>query len=241
MALVVLLLGPAVGYLTMPALAGLLILVGMRTIKPQDIRSVWRTGPIQKTVVAVTFVLTMVVPLQYAVLVGVGLSVLLYVVQQSNQIVVKRRITTAEGDVVEVSPPASLPPHDVMVLQPYGSLFFASAPVFETALPRVTDQSVGSVVILRLRGQVDLGATFIDVLSRYSSQLHLVGSRLLVVSVDDRVLGQLTAGGVVERIGAESVYSGDDHVGAALSRAVQDATAWVAAQRTAGGSDTATS
>lgn len=234
MALVVLLFGPAVGYLTMPALAGLLILVGVRTIKPHDIRSVWRTGPIQKTVLAVTFVLTMVVPLQYAVLVGVGLSVLLYVVQQSNQIVVKRRITTADGEVVEVSPPASLPPHDVVVLQPYGSLFFASAPVFETALPRVTDQSVGTVVILRLRGQVDLGATFIDVLSRYAAQLHAVGSRLIFVSVDRRVLGQLTAGGVVDRLGAESVYGGDERVGAALSRALEDANAWVEGQRTSG-------
>ena len=53
--------------------------VGVRTIKPDNLTSVWRTGPVQKTVLAVTFVLTMVIPLQYAVLAGVGLSVLLHV------------------------------------------------------------------------------------------------------------------------------------------------------------------
>lgn len=39
----------------------------------------------------VTFVLTMVIPLQYAVVVGVGLSVVLYVVRQSNQVTVTER------------------------------------------------------------------------------------------------------------------------------------------------------
>ena len=40
----------------------------------------WRTGVVQKAVVATTFALTMIVPLQFAVLVGVGLAVVLHVV-----------------------------------------------------------------------------------------------------------------------------------------------------------------
>ena len=75
----------------MPALAGLLMLIGYRTIKPANLRSVWRTGAVQKTVLVVTFVLTMMIPLQYAVLVGVGLSVILHVVRQSNEIIIQRR------------------------------------------------------------------------------------------------------------------------------------------------------
>ncbi len=89
MAVVVVLFGPAVGYLAMPALAGLLILVGVRTIKPDDIVSVWKAGQVQRVVLVVTFVLTMLVPLQYAVVVGVGVSVVLHVVQQSNRVVVQ--------------------------------------------------------------------------------------------------------------------------------------------------------
>ena len=136
MALVILVFGDAVGSVAMPALAGLLMLIGYRTIKPADLQSVWRTGTLQKAVLAVTFLLTLVVPLQYAVLLGVGLSVVLHVVRQSNQVTVRRRVVEPDGQLVEVDPPTELPAHEIIMLQPYGSLFFAAAPVFEAALPR---------------------------------------------------------------------------------------------------------
>ena len=79
MAIVVLVFSGLVGHIAMPALAGLLMLIGFRTIKLADLRSVWRTGAIQKAVLLTTFVLTMLIALQYAVLVGVGLSVILHV------------------------------------------------------------------------------------------------------------------------------------------------------------------
>ena len=230
MAVVVLLFGSAVGYLAMPALAGLLILVGFRTIKPDDIRSVWKTGLVQRSVLGVTFVLTMLVPLQYAVLIGVGVSVVLHVVQLSNKVVVKQRVTSAAGDVIEIEPVAVLPAREVVVLQPYGSLFFASAPLFEAALPRVEAGSRRSVVILRLRGHTDLGTTFVDVLARYAAQLDGVGSRLAIASVDEMVVRQLAAGGVIDVIGADNVVVGDERVGAALARAVADAEQWIGSE-----------
>jgi len=227
MLVVVLLFGSAVGYLAMPALAGLLILVGIRTIKPADIESVWKAGLVQRAVLVVTFVLTMLVPLQYAVLVGVGVSVVLHVVLQSNQVRVRRRVLNAEGHTIEVDPPAVVPPGEVVVLQPYGSLFFASAPVFEEALPAVEASSRRSVVIIRLRGHMDLGTTFIDVLGRYAEKLRDAGSRLVIVSVDTRVLRQLTTGGVVDIVGPEGIHIGDERVGAAVARAVSEGQDWI--------------
>jgi sulfate permease, SulP family len=169
MAVVIVAFGRAVGGLAMPALAGLLMLIGIRTVKPFDLQWVWKTGAVQKVVVGVTFVLTMLVPLQYAVLIGVGLSIVLHVVRQSNQLTVRRQVVDAEGQLDEVDPPAELPGGEVVVLQPYGSLFFAAAPVFEAALPAVGEASSGSVVILRLRGRTDLGTTFMDALHRYAT------------------------------------------------------------------------
>jgi len=231
MAVVIVVFGEAVGYVAMPALAGLLMLIGYRTIKPADLQSVWKTGPVQKAVLAVTFVLTLVVPLQYAVLVGVGLSLVLYVVRQSNQVTVRRRILDADGHLVEVDPPAELPAREVVVLQPYGSLFFAAAPVFEAALPAVEDTSANSVVILRLRGRSDVGTTFMDVLSRYAEALAAVDSKLVIVSASDRIIEQLDVTGITEVIGADNVYPGDERVGATVTRAYADALAWVEAHR----------
>ncbi len=46
MALVILLLGGLIELVAMPALAGLLIVVGVGTIKPEQIMSVAKTGPL---------------------------------------------------------------------------------------------------------------------------------------------------------------------------------------------------
>jgi len=100
--------------------------------------------------------------------------------------------------------------------------------LFEAALPRVEAGSRRSVVILRLRGHTDLGTTFVDVLARYAAQLDEVGSRLAIASVDEMVVRQLAAGGVIDVIGADNVVVGDERVGAALARAVADAEQWIA-------------
>lgn len=231
MAVVVVGFGSVVGQVAMPALAGLLILIGIRTIKPADMASVWRTGPVQKAVLAVTFLLTMVIPLQYAVLAGVGLSVLLHVIRQSNQVTVRRRVRNESGQLVEVDPPAELPAHEVIVLQPYGSLFFAAAPIFLAALPAVGPGSNGSVVILRLRGRTDLGTTFMDALRRYAESLGDAGSRLFIVSANERIIEQLTVTGITDVIGEDGIYPGDERVGATVARAEADAASWVDAQR----------
>ena len=93
----------------------------------------------------------MVIPLQYAVLVAVGLSVILHVVRQSNQVTIKRWLLDPDGNLIKTHPPDQLPANEVVALQPYGSLFFAAAPVLEAQLPATDGAGRNSVVILRLR------------------------------------------------------------------------------------------
>ena len=227
-------LGDAIGNIAMPALAALLILVGIRTVKPRDLASVWRTGAPQRFVLVTTFVLTMVIPLQYAVVAGVALSVLLYVIGQSNHVALKRRTFTEDGHVIETDPPPRLPANDVVILQPYGSMFFAAAPIFEATLPEVTSSSRHTVVILRLRERSDIGSTFIDVLRRYASSLEAVGSKLVIVSLNEPLAEQFRVTGFTGFIGPENLYRATERVGAALEQAERDARAWIAA----GGADT---
>ena len=238
MAVVILAFAGLVGHIAMPALAGLLMLVGFRTIKPDDLQSVWKTGAGQKAVLATTFVLTMVIPLQYAVLAGVGLSVILHVVRQSNQVTIKRWRLDPDGNLIETDPPARLPANEVVVLQPYGSLFFAAASALESQLPAPADAVGNSVVILRLRGRTDLGTTFMDVLRRYAQTLKATGSKLVIVSASERIQEQLRVTGVTDLIIPENIYTGDERVGAAVKRAYADATAWIEHNQHATGTDT---
>jgi len=224
----VLLFAEFVGYVATPALAGLLTIVGIRTVKPDRVLMVWRTGLVQATVLATTFVLTMIIPLQYAVLVGVALSVVLYVVQQSNRVTIRRRVFDPSSRwPSEEDPPAEIPSREMVVLQPYGSLFFAAAPVFEEQLPDVSERSHGSVVIIRLRGKEDIGSTFIDVVVRYAEQLTTVGARLMLAGVSDQVHAQLRDTRALDVIGPENVFRATTSVGESVQQAMDAARAWI--------------
>jgi len=236
MAVVIVVFAGAVEYIAMPGLAGLLMLVGYRTIKPADLVSVWKTGKVQAVVLSVTFVLTMIIPLQNAVLVGVGISMILYVIRQSNDVIMKRWVFEDDGTILEQSAPTEIGSNEVIVLQSYGSLFFAAAPVFEKELPKVTADSRNSVVILRMRGRNDVGTTFMDVLRRYAESLAGVGSKLVIVSATERIQEQLEVTRVTAVVGSENIYSTDERLNATLRRAHADALSWVAGN--AGDDDT---
>ncbi len=231
MATIILAFGWAVDETAMPALAGLLIIVGIRTVKPHDIMAVLKTGQIQAVTMTVTLVLTILIPLQFAVLVGVGISAVLFVIRQSNDLVVKRIEIDPEG-FREVDPPEEVPPNEVMLIQPYGSLFFASASVFEAQLPDVTASSRNSVVIIRLRGRSDLGSTLTETLGRYAEALDAVDSKLVLVSDHDRVLDQLAVTGVAAQIGDDNLYRSDEWLGHTMRRAHSDAEEWIAERAT---------
>jgi SulP family sulfate permease len=223
MALVILLASDLVAYIAMPALAGLLIVVGVSAVKPSRVYSVIKSGPLPTVVMAVTFVLMLLIPLQFAVLAGVGLGIILYVAQQSNRLRVRRVVFAADGRMREIDPPRRVPPREILMLQPYGSLFFASAPTFERQLPAVTEESANSVVIVRLRGTDDVGLAFVEVLRRYAHDLAAVESSLKLVVSEPVVIRQLEAGGLVAEIGAANIYRGTEWVGEALRRAYDDA------------------
>jgi SulP family sulfate permease len=147
-----------------------------------------------------------------------------------NQVTIKQWQVGADDELIETDPPARSPSGEVLVLQPYGSLFFAAAPVFEAALPEITQASRHSVVILRLRGRSDLGSTFMDVLNRYAKALAAVDSKLVIVSANQRVQDQLRVAGITATIGQENVYATDERVGATLKQAHADAISWIESQ-----------
>jgi SulP family sulfate permease len=227
MALVVLFASGVVAFVAMPALAGLLIVIGVQTIKPSRIMSVVKTGPLQTSIMAVTFGLTILIPLQFAVLVGVGLGIILFVAQQSNRVRIRQVHIADDGRMRESDPVESIPADSVVILQPYGSLFFASAPTFEGQLPAVGRGSSNSVVIVRLRGTDQLGLALIEVLRRYAAKLADAGSSLKIVASEERVLAQVRVSGLAGDLGDGNLYEGGEWVGEAVRQAYDDAHAQI--------------
>ena len=228
-AVVVLVAAPLVEMVPMPALAALLIVAGFQGLRIPQAITVWNTGKVTAVVMIMTFVATLMVPLQYAVLVGIVLSILLHVFRQSNKVTVTQIVLVPGGLPEERPAPKELPSNQLTLLWVQGSLFFAAAKAVEELLPAV-DQTDHAVVAIGLRGKSEIGSTFITVLQRYTQALQSRNSKLLLVGVDPSVRSQLAKTGVLALIGAENVFIATPQIGGAMNRAVAAAHAWLGQQ-----------
>ena len=234
MAVVILLFGGVIELVAMPSLAALLIVVGIGTIRPTRVLSVAKTGTVPLTVMSITAVLTLLIPLQFAVLVGVGISVILFVLRQSTRLFTRRLVFHEDGRIEETDPRETVPPDEVVVLQPYGALFFATASTLLEQMPTVTPESENSVVILRVRGVDDAGATLIDLVKQYAESLQEVDSKLMIVTGNRNVIRQLRVTGATDVIGAENIYRSTSFITESTRRAHTDAKKWVSERMAVG-------
>jgi SulP family sulfate permease len=225
-AAIVLLAAPLVERVPMPALAALLIVAGFQGLRIAQAQVAWKTGRIPRVVMVVTFVATLVVPLQFAVLFGIALSIVLHAVRQSNKVVVTQWVLQAEGFPIEQPPPPRLPSERLTLLHVHGSLFFAAAKNLEEMLPEVAG-SRRAVVAISLRGKAEIGSTFVTVLQRYAQALRAHDGRLMLVGVDANVRDQLARTGVLRTIGEENVFTATPQLGDALNRAIAAAHTWL--------------
>jgi SulP family sulfate permease len=210
----------------MPALAALLIVAGFQGLRIPQAQMIWNTGKVPATVMILTFVATLIVPLQYAVLAGVGFAILLYVFQESNKVIFTEIVPVPGGLPEERPAPAKLPSHRLTMLMVYGSLFFAAAKNLEDMLPDA-DDTTGAVVAIGLRGRTEIGSTFITVLQRYVTALQANSNRLMLVGVDPAVRDQLDRTGLLKTIGEENVFLATPQLGAAMNQAAAAAYAWL--------------
>jgi SulP family sulfate permease len=225
-ALIVLLAAPLVERVPMPALAALLIVAGFQGLRVEQAVMAWNTGQISRVVMLATFLATLAIPLQFAVLFGVAMSILLNTIRQSNKVVVTEWVLQPQGFPLEQPPPRHLPSQRLTVLHVYGSLFFAAARSMEEMLPAVGDAH-RAVVAVNLRGKGEIGSTFVTVLQRYSQALQARQGKLMLVGVDPLVREQLAKTGVLGLIGDENVFLATPQLGEALNRAVAAANAWL--------------
>ena len=217
----VLIFSPAVSMVAMPAMAAVLIVAGFQSFKWNRIADIWATGWPPRIVMLVTLVLTLAIPLQQAVFLGVLLSILAYFfITSTHEVRLTQIIQNPDGSVTEGPAPAELASNAVTVLQIYGNMTFTGAETLEQFLPKA-DSATRPVVILRLRAQEGIGSSFITVLERYSQQIKAVGGRLMVAGVSTKVKGQLdrteTTG---ELLGPENVFVATTNLGVSTRAAL---------------------
>ncbi|HEX5807211.1 MAG TPA: SulP family inorganic anion transporter, partial [Anaerolineales bacterium] len=229
MAVIVLLIPGLVSYIAMPALGALLILAGFRSLKPSDISSVWSTGWPSRIAAVVTFVATLVLPIQVAVGLGVLLSALLYINRSSTDVSLVRLVKRPDGLIEERNAPKKLSSHEVTVLDIYGHLFYAGARTLEQQLPS-PDGTQSPVVVLRMRGYNSFGATLLDVLSDYAEKLKAVGGRLYLSGMSEAAYDQVVESGRIKLMGPVQAYEAQPVIWQSTTQAVTDARTWLVGQ-----------
>ena len=227
-ALAILVFSSAVSAVAMPAMAGLLIVAGFQSIKTDRIRDIWATGSIPRLVMLFTLALTLAIPLQQAVLVGVVLTVLLqFFVSTSRDVRVTQLIVNPDGTITEGPAPAEVPSNAITVLQIYGHVTFAGAETVEAQLPAV-NTPVRPVVILRLHAQEGLGSNFVTVIERYSQQLKAHQGKLMVAGINRKIKGQLDRTETTSEIlGPENVFVSTSNLGESTRAALREAQQWL--------------
>jgi SulP family sulfate permease len=221
-----LLFSSLVELVAMPALAGLVIVAGIQMVNINSILTVWQTNPVSRTIMVITFVSTLVVPLQFAVLLGVALSIILFVFQQSNTLKLVEWDVQESGWPVERPVPAQLQSGRVTVIFPYGNLFYAAADALDKSLPS-PEGTQRAVVILLLRGYDDIGATVIGTLRRYAESLAANGGRLLLAGVSPALKLQLQRTGMLDLLGEENIFLATESIGESGNTALRAAREWL--------------
>jgi SulP family sulfate permease len=209
LAVILLLIAPLTAYLPIAAMAGILLLVAYNLIDFRHIRAIIRTSPSEAAVLAVTFFSTLLVELEFAIYVGVILSLLLYLNRTSHP----HFITLApdpESDrrsftnILKKSLPEC---PQLKIIRMDGSFFFGAVDHFAQEMRNITRQSPEQAHILL----VGSGINFIDVagceaLAEEAHRLHVSGRKLYLCSLKGDVLSVLKRGECIKRIGEEYIF-----------------------------------
>jgi SulP family sulfate permease len=222
----VLLFANQVENVAIPAVAAVLIVAGYETFRFEAIKDIRDVSRSSMLVMGATFMATLVLPIQEAILVGIVLSILDFVFSASKDIQVVELAITDDGSFETRPLPEKLEDNRVTILYGWGDFFFAGARTMEDLLPQVRDAQ-RAVVILRLHGRIQIRSTFIIVLERYAQKLQASGGKLILSGVSERVKEQLERTETTETIPDSDIFMATTKLGASTKSAFQAAEAWL--------------
>jgi len=235
LALVVVLFGPVAEVIPMPVIGGLIIIIGGEILlgRLPDIRLVLRTARGPAIAMIVTFLATTGLPLQDAIFLGAGLSLLLFCIAASREarLVALVRAGPDHPDRWRIVPvPETVPSNSVTVLHFAGTGLFAELSRIDERWPQ-TDQTHDAAILVSIRALPDIpSTTLLKWIERRARTLASQDVRLMLVGVDEQTVRVFERSGILAGIGPENLVRGTDEPFGALEQAMTEATAWVAAR-----------
>ena len=208
-------LAPVMSSIPLSALAGVLIITAWRMNDWENIHYIF--GHRFKTGMAkfgITMVATVVLDLTQAIIIGVAFSTFLVVVKLTDI-----EINVSEIDnrrLEEVGMKLPVVPEHIRVVYLTGTIFFAVVDKLVKELSKAQDHSV---VILSMRGVPVIDLSGVQSLTDVAKEMKERDIKIILTSVQPKVLRDLTRGGFIDVIGEENVYRSAE---LAIVQAAQD-------------------
>ncbi len=206
---VLVLIAPLTAYLPLASMAAVLLVVAAGLVDRHHIRAIAKTSRPEAVVLAVTFVTTLVAELEFAIYVGVILSLVLYLNRTSHP-----RFITLVPDpernrkaFVNIRKKPSPECPQLKIVRIDGSVFFGAVNHVVESLDVITRENPEQAHILIVGG----GINFIDVagcemFAEEARRLRLEGRVLYLCSLKGEVLDVLKRGGCVGHVGGENLF-----------------------------------
>lgn len=218
----VLLLAPFVNHLPVPALAAALIRVGWNLVDREQIRIAARSTRSDALALGTTFCAAMLMPLDVAIYVGVGVALFLALRKASAPTLVEYvfndvgHLTQRDGATVREHA-------DIAIIHVEGEMFFGAADLLQNHVRQQVERENLRVVILRLKNARHLDATTVFALRGLQDYLKQTGRHLLISGVHGEVLRVLKNSGILRHIGIENIFPAELNPNMATKKALQRA------------------
>jgi len=199
----VLLIGAAIQFVPKPSLAALVILVGLSVIKWPDIKSFLLVSKSDAATFLMTFGSGLLFPLDKAIYIGVGISIVLFLRKVGRPQLVEYDFNE-RGELAER--PASKPRDAISIVHVEGDLFFGSTDIFQDQVRALVRSPAIKVIILRLLNahHIDASATLaIRELNRFARSQ---GRHVLISGIREDIRPVLERARIHEAVGEENMF-----------------------------------
>jgi len=206
LALILLLVAPLTAFLPIPAMAGVILLVAYNLIDFHHIRSIIRTSKEETAVLVTTFLATLLLDLEFAIYVGVLLSLVLYLSRTSHPQIVNLA-PDPDSDRVTLTQSEIQCPH-FKIIRIDGSLFFGAVSHVAEFLHNIDKNAVQKAHVLI----VACGINFIDVagaemLVHETNRRRKLRGELYLCGLKQQAKEVLQRGGYLDILGEDHIFA----------------------------------
>ncbi|HEX9116510.1 MAG TPA: SulP family inorganic anion transporter, partial [Anaerolineae bacterium] len=203
-----LLLAPLAAIVPKAALAGVLIMIGYGMIDRKEIVRIWRGAPGDVLIMLITFVATLLLPLQLAVLAGILISFAVYIVRTSVPRVVP--VLPDENYRHLVRRPGLPVCPQLAVFDLLGDLYFGAVSNVERTIDEQLNAHPGQrFVLLRMQSVNQCDISGIHALESLVHRLRDRGGDLFLFRVQEPVRQIMLATGFYGHLGADHFLPDD--------------------------------